>query len=711
MKQVVQSLSDGSTTVAEVATPAAAAGRVLVRTSVSLLSAGTERMLVQFGRAGMLAKARQQPEKVRQVWDKVQTDGVLATAEALRSKLDEPLALGYCNVGVVQEAGAGVTGIAVGTRVASNGPHAEIVSVSPNLCAAVPDSVSDEAASFTVLGAIALQGIRLASPTLGETFVVTGLGLIGLMAVQLLRANGCRVLGIDPDPWKAEMARSLGAEIVPAASVGDPIGMANAFARGRGVDGVIITASTRSNDPVTQAARMCRKRGRIVLVGVTGLELNRSDFYEKELSFQVSCSYGPGRYDPEYEEKGHDYPLGFVRWTEQRNFEAVLDMMASGQLNVTPLITHRIPFDEAPRAYELLSTGSEPYLGIVMNYAPERVDASRTVRLAPAPRAPLAAGAPTVAVIGAGNYAGRVLIPAWKSAGARLHTIVNNGGVSGTHYGRKYGFELATTDSRSVFANPEIDTAVIATRHDSHAQYVCAAFEAGKHVFVEKPLALTDEELDRIERAYALSGNGQRLLMVGFNRRFSPLVQKAAQLLESVVEPKSFVITVNAGAIPANHWTQDPRLGGGRLVGEGCHFIDLMRHLAASPIVSWTVQTIGDSAGSGVRDDKAAITLGFEDGSFGTIHYLANGHASFPKERVEVFAVGRVLQIDNFRTLRGFGWGSFSKMSLWRQDKGQQACAQAVVDAIRTGGPAPIPFEELMEVSRVTAAVGRAARA
>lgn len=708
MKQVLQQLGSGETVLAEVPAPAAPRNGLAIATRCSLISAGTERMLVEFGRASWLEKMQQQPAKVKQVLDKIRTDGVLPTIEAVRSKLGQPLPLGYCNVGVVAAIGDEVTGFSIGDRVVSNGPHAELVAVPRNLCARIPDEVSDETAAFTVVGAIGLQGIRLAEPTLGESFVVTGLGLIGLITVQLLRANGCRVLGIDPDPAKTALARQFGATTVELSRGDDPLVAADAFSRGRGVDGVLITAATRSNEPVTQAARMCRKRGRVVLVGVAGLELDRADFYQKELSLQVSCSYGPGRYDPSYEEQGNDYPYGLVRWTEQRNFEAVLDMMAAGTLEVRPLVSHRFAFDEAPRAYDLLVAENTPYLGILLQYPPGTASGSpaRQIRIATSGAA-ATAGAPSVAFIGAGNYAGRILIPAFARAGAQLLGIASSGGVTAAHHAARHGFSEATTDASKLIADPRVNTVVIATRHDSHSRFVSEAIAAGKHVFVEKPLAITAGQLDHVEAVWRSAPSAQRpLVMVGFNRRFAPHIARMKELLGTVAGPKTFIVTVNAGAIPADHWTQQVQAGGGRIIGEGCHFIDLMRFLAGAPIERWQVTSLGGEHG----DDKASITLEFADGSIGTLHYFANGHASFPKERIEAFCAGRILQLDNFRRLRGYGWNGFSSMKLWRQDKGQAACAAAFVTAIREGRPSPIPFDELMEVGRVTIALGEAAR-
>ena len=704
MKQILQNLKDGSTEIAEVPCPHAGLGQLLIRTTRTLVSAGTERMLVDFGKASLIDKARQQPDKVRMVLDKIRTDGLMPTIEAVRNKLDQPMAMGYCNVGEIVEIGAGVVGFAVGDRVASNGRHAEMVAVPVNLCAKVPAAVGDEAGAFTVLGAIALQGIRLVQPTLGETVVVTGLGLIGLVTVQLLKAQGCRVLGLDFDADKLALARRFGAEVVDLKSGADPVALAMDFSRGRGVDAVIITASSKSNEPVHQAAMMCRKRGRIVLVGVIGLELSRADFYEKELSFQVSCSYGPGRYDPNYEDQGHDYPIGFVRWTEQRNFEAVLDMLAEGRLDVAPLISHRFDIAQAPQAYAVVG-GSEASLGIVLRYdePATATPMARTVALPASVGTRASAGAPRLSVIGAGNYAGAVLIPAFKATGAHLARIASAGGASSVHLGRKFGFAQATTDTAALLADAGTDAVVIGTRHDSHADYVQRALAAGKHVFVEKPLALRLDELDRIEAA-AMAAPKQ-LLMVGFNRRFAPQVVKIKQLLAGTPGAKTFVMTVNAGAIPTNHWTQDPAVGGGRLVGEGCHFVDLLRFLTGAPIESFQVARMAAATA-----DTASVSLRFADGSLGSLVYLANGSKAFPKERLEVFAAGRVLQLDNFRRLTGFGWPGFGKMNLWRQDKGQAGCASAFIRAIQAGGASPIPLAELLEVARVSIRIEGALR-
>ncbi|WP_340645155.1 bi-domain-containing oxidoreductase [Phenylobacterium sp.] len=700
MRQVIQSLADGSIEGANVPAPSARRGGLLIETAATLVSAGTERMLLEFGKGNLLEKAMQQPHRVKEVLSKARTDGVLETLEAVRSKLDQPIPLGYCNAGRVVEVGAGVEGFRVGDRVVSNGPHAEIVAVPNTLCARIPDGVSDEAAAFTPLAAIALQGIRLTEPTLGERVAVFGLGLIGLMAVQILRANGCRVLGLDFDKRKLALAQGFGAEVVDLSAGEDAVARGMAFSDGRGVDAVIIAASTKSNDLVSQAAKMSRKRGRIVLIGVVGLELDRADFYEKELSFQVSCSYGPGRYDPDYEDRAQDYPFGFVRWTEQRNFEAVLDLMAAGSLKVDELITHRFPITEAPKAYAALTDDAQA-MGIVLTYPSEAAEATaaKLVRSVPLGGAERGASRARLGVIGAGQFASRVLIPAMKAGGADLVTVTSQGGLSALVNGRKNGFAEASTDVEAVLSDPGLDAIIIATRHDSHAALAERALLAGKSIFVEKPLALTEPELDRIsEAAQPREGGGAPIVMVGFNRRFAPLAVRMKALLGQVAEPKTFIATVNAGAIPTDHWTQDPQVGGGRIVGEACHFVDLLRFLAGAPIVRMHAVKLGKPA-AGVAEDKATLVLEFADGSHGTIHYFANGSKDFPKERIEAFGGGRILQLDNFRTLRGWGWPGFTKLSR-RQDKGHAACAAAFVSALKTGGAPPIPLDEVMEVSR-----------
>ena len=694
MYQVLQDINTGETKVVEVPRPHNLDGCSLISTSYSLISSGTEKMLVDFGKSGLIGKALNQPEKVKMVLEKIKTDGLSPTYDAIKSKLDEPMQLGYCNVGKIIESSN--SALATGTRVVSNGKHASVVRVPNNLIAPIPSGVSDEAAAFTVLGAIALQGIRLINPSIGETVVVTGLGLVGLIAVQILKANGCRVLGIDPDTAKCEIAKKFGAEVVDLSKAQDPIEAANAYSRQKGVDAVLITASAKGSSVVHQAATMCRKRGKIVLVGVVGLDLNRADFYEKELTFQVSCSYGPGRYDAEYEEKGNDYPFAFVRWTEQRNFEAVLDLMDTGAIDVNPLISHFFGIKDAKKAYDQLNDSST--LGILLDYseAEENLSETHTVQLYEGELNKNTKG--NIAFIGAGNYASRVLIPAFRKAGANLKSLVTSGGVSAVHYGKKNNFEIASTDIEQAL-HEKIDAVVIATQHNLHASQTILALEKNKHVFVEKPLALTLEDIDRVEEAQKAS---KGMIMVGYNRRFSPHIKKIKSLLDKKSTPKTFIMTMNAGHIPKDHWTQDLEIGGGRIIGEACHYIDLMRFLTGSKIKSFNAMKMGTNDFVEVAEDKATISIAFTDGSIGSIHYFANGGKSFPKERIEIFCDDAVLQLDNFRNLKGFGWNGFKKMNLWSQDKGQKNCVDAFMKSVTEGRENPIPQDEIFEVARAT---------
>jgi len=709
MKQILQNISNGETSLVDVPCPKNIKFNILIATTKSLVSAGTERMLIDFGKANLLSKAKQQPDKVKVVLNKVMTDGLMTTVDAVRSKLDQPLPLGYCNAGIILE--SDVDGFKSGDRVVSNGSHAEVVRVPKNLCVKIPDGVDDESASFTVLGAIGLQGIRLMQPTMGECFVVTGLGLVGLLCVQMLRANGCRVLGIDLDSNRCHLARKFGAETVDLSKKEDPSIIAQSFSRGRGVDGVLITAATQSDEVMHQSAEMCRKRGRIVLVGVVGLNLRRDDFFKKEITFQVSASYGPGRYDSFYEDEGNDYPIGFVRWTEQRNFEAVLDMMSSGVLDVKSVITHRFDVKDAIDAYGLLDNPAA--LGIVLNYPSQNraVLTKSKVKLNVKSSKVINPSIPCVGFIGAGNYASRTLIPAFREAGAVLNTLVTSGGISGVHHGNKNEFSTASTEIKDLWNNAKINTVSIVTRHDAHAQQAIDALKSGKNVFVEKPLALTLNELDRIDKAYHEANKFNTVrLMVGFNRRYAPHIIKMKELLNSHRSPKSIIITVNAGAIPGDHWVQNSQVGGGRIIGEGCHFIDLMRHLIGHKINSFTATMLGNIPGIEVREDKASITFSFEDGSFGTLHYLANGGPVFPKERIEVFCDDAVLQMDNYRVLKGHGWPGFKKMKLFKQDKGQKACAKAFIESIMNGEESPISYEEILESSRISIEVANSLR-
>ena len=701
MKQILQYLGNGETILAEVPCPKRSGGSLLCETKTTLVSLGTEKMLIDFGKGSLLAKARAQPDKVKQVLQKIKTDGLKTTIDTVKAKLDSPIQLGYCNVGTVLESDP-QSKFQKGDRVVNNGPHAEFVNVAENLAAKIPDNVTDEAAAFTVVGAIGLQGVRLLKPTLGEKIVVSGLGLIGLLTVQILKANGCQVLGIDFDPKKLELARQFGAETVDLGQGQDPVRIAEHWTNGVGVDGIVITASTKSDQLIHQAASMCRKRARIILVGVIGLNLQRADFYEKELSFQVSCSYGPGRYEDSYERKGMDYPIGFVRWTEQRNFEAILELLADGKIDVSPLITHRFNFDDALTGYQAVD---EPgAMGILLNYGTdngqpcqiEDANANEPTAYNTSDQEISNFSNARIAFVGAGGFTTRMLLPLLPKQNVTLDTIVSSTGVSAAHAAKKFGFASAESDSSLVWNNRDINTVFITTPHNSHAKLVCDALAAGKHVFVEKPLALTHDELNQVVEK--IENAPKQLLMIGFNRRFSPHTQKIKKWLAGTPGPKGIVITMNAGAIPANHWTQNLEVGGGRINGEACHLIDLARYLADAPILSTSVNTM--VSGDGSLGDCVAINLSFEDGSIATIHYLANGSKDFPKERFEVFAGGKVAVCDNFRSSRLVG--SKEKFKTRGQDKGHAAELKAFVDAIHNGTTPPIPVSELIEVTRST---------
>ena len=693
MRQVLQWMNDGRTELVDVPVPVVGSTSNLVESHVSVVSAGTERMLVDFGRANLMDKARQQPDKIKQVLDKVRTDGLQPTLEAVRAKLQQPLPLGYCEAGIVAATGSKVQKFKDGDRVVTNGPHAEYVRVSHNLAARIPDNVSFEAAAFTPLAAIGLQGLRLAQPTLGETVVVYGLGLIGLLTVQLARANGCHVIGIDRSPSRLALARQFGAQTVAADEGVDVSDAVLELTGGQGADAVLLTLAASGDEPMHAAATMSRQRGRLVLVGVTGLNLRRDDFYKKELSFQVACSFGPGRYDPNHEDAGIDYPLPFVRWTEARNFDAVLGLMASGAVNPLPLITHRFAIADAVNAYDVVA-GSEPSLGIVLTYSPNGKVPSESGRAVDLVSRAAPAGKGVVGFIGAGNFASRMLIPAFAKGGASLETLASSGGVSAAVVGRKLGFRRATTDAASLLSDPALDTIVVTTRHDSHADWTVRALSAGKHVFVEKPLALTDDELGRVREA--LDG-ATHLLCVGYNRRYAPLIRKAHEASRGRTGPAAIVITVNAGFIPPDHWTQNRAIGGGRIIGEGTHFIDLARFLAGSPIASVQVTSAGGVAAG--ADDVAMIQLGFADGSIASIQYLANGNPGFPKERIEMFFDGKTLRVDNYRSMHAWGISGLNTRWPQSQDKGHAALVAAFLEAVRTGGPSPIPREELLEVT------------
>ncbi|SFB41635.1 bi-domain-containing oxidoreductase [Algoriphagus aquimarinus] len=691
MKQIIQDLKDGNTILEEVPAPLVKPGQVLIQTSRSLVSLGTERMLVEFGKANFLQKARQQPDKVKEVFNKVKTDGLQPTVNAVFNKLGQPLPLGYCNVGKVIAVGKGVEDFAVGDRVASNGNHAEYVSIPKNLVAKIPDNVSDEEAAFTVIGAIGLQGIRLANPTFGETVVVVGLGLIGLITAQLLKANGCQVIGFDYDSAKVALAESLGITSVNPGEGNDQVAFVNSFTNGVGADAVIITASNKSNEIISQSAKMSRKRGRIVLIGVIGLDISRADFFEKELTFQVSCSYGPGRYDEAYEQKGQDYPLGYVRWTEKRNFEAVLNAIDSKVIVVEPLITERVPLDQYESIYGDMS-GSKSIASILV-YPEKSGEPKRAITISSNVFEP---GKGTVGIIGAGNFTSAMILPCLKKTKAKLKFISSSGGLSGTTLAKKYGVAQSTTDNSLIFQDSEVDLALVTTRHNAHAKMVIEALKSGKNVFVEKPLALNQEELDAVVEAYKESG---KTVSVGFNRRFAPLAIQMKKALGSGDTPMNIIATMNAGLIPPNVWVHDMEVGGGRIIGEACHFIDLITYLSGSKVKSVCMNAMGVNPEE--NTDNATILLKYENGTNGVINYFANGSKSYSKERVEVYHQERTLIMDNWRKLKGFGFKNFSSASSG-QDKGHQNQFNLLIDSVQKGGSPIIPMDELVNTTKAS---------
>jgi len=696
MKQIIQDLKNGNTLLEDVPAPLLRKGHVLIKTRVSLVSLGTEKMLVEFGKGNLLAKARQQPDKVKQVLEKIQTDGLFPTLEAVFNKLDEPLPLGYCNAGEVLAVGDGVTEFKVGDRVASNGQHAEVVCIPKNLCAKIPDNVSYEEAAFTVIGAIGLEGIRLANPTMGETVVVIGLGLIGLITAELLVANGCKVIGFDVDDAKIKIARSKNINAFNASTV-NVVKTTEQLTNEVGADAVIITASAKNNDIIHQAAEMSRNRGRIILVGVIGLDLQRADFYKKELSFQVSCSYGPGRYDENYEQRGIDYPLPYVRWTQKRNFETILDAIAGKRLKVNDLITEKIQLEDYQQIYGAMGSGS--IASLLMYPEHSRQDLLSSVISSPLQSFQSSKG--IIGIIGAGNFTKMTLLPALKKSAPQLKYISSAGGLTAKALANKYGFANSTSDYKEILKDEAVDLVMITTRHDLHATMVIESIKAGKHVFVEKPLAIYSEELDAIIQTYQEQlGNGNgKSLTVGFNRRFSPFVQKAKQLLGHGKIPMNIIATMNAGYIPQDVWVQNRETGGGRIIGEACHYIDLMIAITGSKVSAVMMSALGTQPDE--TTDNAIITLQFESGAQGVINYFSNGNKAYAKERVEIYAQGKTLVLDNFRKLQGFGFKGFKTLST-AQDKGHSNQFGKLLEMVKVGGNPLIPFDEIVNTTRAS---------
>ena len=701
MQQVFQDLRNGEFSLMNVPSPKIKENQLLVSSICSLISPGTEGMLVNFGQSNYIQKARQQPEKVKDVMNKIASDGLLETLDAVKNKFETPIPLGYSNVGYVMEVGESVKGFKVGDRVASNGPHAEIFAVNQNLCALIPDEVSSEEAAFTVLASIGLQGIRLAAPTYGETFLVSGLGLIGLLTSQILISQGCRVFGVDPDNSKCQIAESFGVDTLNISDNNDQVTWILNKTKNIGVDGAIVTAATSSSQPINLAAKSCRKRGRIILVGSTSIDLKREYFYEKEISFQVSCSYGPGRYDKHYEENSIDYPIGYVRWTEKRNFEAVLYALSRNNLKIQDLISHRFDFDKVQDAYKLLLS-KELTLGIIIKYQKEQSENPKKILIeriySENQSKSQLKNEPFIGFIGSGNYASKVLIPSFAKAGCNFHSLISPNGHISSYIGKKFLFPIVGTDSEIIFNDKNCNSVVIATRHDTHCELFIKALENGKNIFLEKPLCINLDQLRLIEKKYKefISNNSYvPIIMIGFNRRFSPLIKDIKHFISNSNAPKSFIYTINAGKVDVDHWIQDPKVGGGRLVGEACHFLDLIRYLADHPIKKLEVVS---TSGINPTPENFILQTEFEDGSIGSINYFANGNKAFPKERLEVFCDGNIHRLDNFKKLKSWGAKRFKDRSFYRQDKGQYCCAKEYIKAIKNGLDAPIKFNEILEV-------------
>jgi len=690
MKQIIQSFKTGETLLEEIPAPQIKRGSILIQTTRSLVSLGTERMLVEFGKSNLISKARQQPDKVKQVLDKIKTEGLIPTLEAVFNKLEQPLPLGYCNVGVVIAVGDGVSDFKVGDRVASNGNHAEFVCVPQNLVVHIPDNISDDEGTFTVIGSIGLQGIRLASPTIGETFVVIGLGLIGLITAQLLIANGCTVIGVDIDDSKLSLSKLWG--VIPFnPKDGDIVKFVESQTNNIGADGVIITASSKGNDIISQSAKMSRKRGRIILVGVVGLDLSRADFYEKELTFQVSCSYGPGRYDENYEQKGIDYPLSYVRWSEKRNFETILKSISNSSLRVNELITDLVHLDDFQKIYGSISSSKS--IASILTYSEQKtLTPSNTIKLN---SNSFRESDGIIGIIGAGNFTKMTLLPAIYKSGASLKYIASSGGVTGTALGKKYNFSYSTTDYKEIINDSEVDLVLITTRHDQHALMVIESLEKNKNVFVEKPLALNNIQLNDIIKAYGESNKST--LTVGFNRRFSPHSLKIKSILDS--GPINVIATMNAGAIPPNVWIHDMNVGGGRIIGEACHFIDLLTFFTGSKVVSVCMNAMGINPNE--NTDTATILLKYENGSTGTINYFANGSKEYPKERIEVYSQERTIVLDNFRVTTAYGFKNFKKLKT-ALDKGHKNQFELLIKQVKSGGQPLIPIDEIINTTKAS---------
>jgi len=709
MKQLLQHSGTGEIRVMGLPAPKLLPGCVLVRIAASLVSAGTERASSEFASKNVLQKAMARPDLVREVVTKVRRDGLFSAAAAVRGRLDQYTALGYSSAGTVVEVGEGVTDLSVGDHVACSGAgyavHAEFACVPRLLVAKVPMqySVTPEEAAFATLGAVAMHGIRTAEARLGDVVAVIGLGLLGQLAVQLLKAAGCRVLGMDIAAARAELALRMGAEAV--CTGGEELrDLCFQHSGGNGADAVLITAETPSNSPVNLAGQVARDRGVVVAVGAVGMDIDRKIYYAKELDFRISRSYGPGRYDSAYEQKGRDYPIGYVRWTETRNMEAFIQLLAEEKIDVRSLITHRFPVDRAAGAYDVIAArDTESFLGVVITY-PGHAEPSDELHLVRNDMAAGRAGQPvSIGVLGAGNFATTTLLPAIKRIrGVSQIAVCAATGAHARQAADRFAFRYCATDEERILSDASVNTVVIATRHHLHAKQVLCALAAGKHVFCEKPLCLSEAELAEIVRVYdSLPSNRRPLLMVGFNRRFSLMAIRMKAFLDEIHEPLAMHYRVNAGSLPRDHWVNDPEQGGGRILGEACHFVDFLSFLAGGPPSE--VQTQGVSTLQSCAGDNVIISLRFANGSVGTISYLSNGDRTYSKERLEVFSGGAVLVLEDFRRLELVRHSRRQVIKArFRQGKGHRAALEAFFSAIRTGGEAPIPFEEIVNTTLAT---------
>lgn len=700
MKQLLQDLKNGEILLEEIPLPNCGINEVLIKTERSLISPGTERMLLEFGRSSYIQKARAQPDKVKMVLDKIKTDGLLPTMEAVFAKLGEPMPLGYCNAGTVLEVGKNVTEFKIGDRVVSNGAHSEIVTINKNLVAKIPDNVPFKSASFTVIASIALQGIRLFQPTLGEKVVVIGLGLIGQITMEFLKANGCEAIGIDIDQGKVELARSNGFIALNPAKGEDPISFISNYTNEIGVDGTIITAATKSNGPLEQAAEITRRKGRIVAVGAIGMDIPRPPFYEKEISFHISSSYGPGRYDKVYEEEGIDYPIGYVRWTQNRNFQAILQLLSNGSLNFDYLITHEYKFTEAAKAYtEILENRNA--LGVVLEYETDsKVKVDKKVDLISS-ETTINSNDVGIGIIGAGNFTKLIVLPILKESDAKLIGISSSKGLSSSLAAKKFGFEYTTTDYTELLKDDKINTIFITTRHNNHSKLVIESLEAGKNVFVEKPLSINIEQLADVVKCCNKLAKENRLpkLMVGFNRRFSPFIQNIYKNIKGRSSSLSMNMTINAGALPKDLWVHDPAVGGGRIIGEGCHFIDTMSFLVNSEVSEISSIALNNEGELAIKNDNVILNLRFKDGSIGTLSYLSNGNKSYPKEQMSLFCEGKVYELDNYKKVNAFGSNGMKKFS---QDKGHKAEMLGFIENIKASKDSLISFNSLVNTTLAT---------